>query len=225
MTRAALENGSTLLVDKPLEWTSFDVVKAVFKKTGVKTGHAGTLDPLATGLLILCTGKSTKQISAYQNLEKTYTGSFMLGASTPSFDRETTVDHVFSTDHITEEQVHAAAEKFCGVQLQMPPVFSAVKQRGVPVYRKARRGMKVELQPREIVVHQFRITQITMPMVEFEIVCSKGTYIRALARDFGDALGSGAHLFSLRRTAIGKHQVTDAWQLDDLLRALSQLPE
>lgn len=202
--------GSTLLIDKPLEWTSFDVVKKIRNITKAKTGHAGTLDPLATGLLIICTGKNTKKIEEYQGLPKEYTGTFYLGASRPSFDRETEVDQEFPIDHISEEAIYTAAKSFIGSTEQEAPIYSALKVDGTRMYEKARKGQEVKPKTRQIVIDAFDIIKIELPFVDFRIVCSKGTYIRSVAHDFGKKLDSGAYLHSLRRTKIGNFDVANA---------------
>lgn len=217
-------NGEVLLIDKPLTWTSFNAVNKIkhsiknhpsFTKDGVKlrprVGHAGTLDPLATGLLIICTGKKTKEIENYQGMEKEYTGSFYIGATTPCFDKEKEIDFTFPTEHITEALIKTTAEKFVGVQQQTPPVFSAIKVDGKRSYDMARAGQEVELKSREIEIKSFSIEAIHFPEVTFRIVCTKGTYIRSIARDFGIALNSGAHLSSLRRERIGTFDVKSAF--------------
>jgi tRNA pseudouridine55 synthase len=218
--------GEVLLIDKPLTWTSFNAVNKIkhtiknhasFIKDGVKlkarVGHAGTLDPLATGLLIICTGKKTKEIENYQGMEKEYTGTFFLGATTPCFDKEKEVDFTFPTEHITEELIRETVKKFIGLQQQTPPVFSAIRVGGKRSYDMARAGQEVELKSREIEIKSFEIESITMPEVTFRIVCSKGTYIRSIARDLGLALNSGAYLTSLRRERIGKFDVKNAMGL------------
>jgi len=213
--------GEVLLVDKPLRWTSFDVVNkirnALKKKYGkIKVGHAGTLDPLATGLLIICTGKFTKRIDEYQAQEKEYTGTIMLGATTPTLDAEMVPDRFFPTEHITPELVHEAVKKFIGEIEQMPPQFSALKVGGETAYKAAREGRELELKPRLVTIREFELTHVALPEVGFRVVCSKGTYIRSLARDLGTALGSGGYLTSLRRTRIGDYKVEDAWELQKL---------
>ena len=210
--------GQVLLVDKPLEWTSFDVVKKL--KYGLKIkkiGHAGTLDPLATGLLILCTGKKTKEIESYQAQEKEYTGTFVIGKTTPSYDLETEVDSTHDIAHITKEQVKAAAKRFEGWIDQVPPVFSAVKVQGKRAYKSARAGEEIQLKPKKVEVKLFEITAITLPEVSFRVICSKGTYIRSLARDFGQQLEVGAYLASLRRTRIGEFGVENAKTIQEIL--------
>ena len=218
-----------LLIDKPLKWTSFDVVnklryglKRLLQVKKIKVGHAGTLDPLATGLLIICTGKATKQIDNYQGMPKEYTGTLKLGATTPSYDAETEPDAAFPVDHITEAQLHAAAQQLTGFIEQVPPMFSAIKVDGQPLYKKARQGKTVERKSRTIEISQFELTEIRLPEseVDFLIRCSKGTYVRTLAHDFGAAVGSGAYLTALRRTAIGEYRVENAWELEALMGAL-----
>lgn len=217
--------GEMLLVDKPLEWTSFDVVgklRNAIKPQKVKVGHAGTLDPLATGLLIICTGKFTKKLDTYQADDKEYTGTFTLGATTPSYDMETSVDETFPLDHITEEKIYSVAREFIGDSQQTPPAHSAIKVGGERVYEKARRGETVTLKKRQIKITGFEIEKIELPFVHFRINCSKGTYIRSIAHDFGLALNSGAYLSSLRRTKSGEYNVNNAWQLDELLTAIRE---
>lgn len=220
--------GEILLVDKPLTWTSFDVVgklRNTMKPLKLKVGHAGTLDPLATGLLIICTGKLTKKIDTFQAEDKEYTGIITLGATTPSYDLETEIDQTFDISAITEEQILVAAKSFEGEQEQLPPAHSAVKIKGERVYEKARRGEDVELKPRKITISSFVIEKIEMPNVHFRIKCSKGTYIRSIAHDFGKALNNGAHLSSLRRTMSGDFHVDDAWKLDELIKAIREQKE
>lgn len=216
------EEGALLLIDKPYEWTSFDVIgklrNLLRKKTGkknIKVGHAGTLDPLATGLLIVCTGKFTKRIDEYQGLEKEYTGTFHIGATTPCFDLEKPIDNHYPTEHITEELILSAAKKLTGTIQQVPPLFSAVKIDGERAYELARRGEATEVKARTVTVSVFEITGISMPEVHFRIVCSKGTYIRSLARDIGLELGSGAHLTRLCRTRIGQFSLADALSVEE----------
>ncbi|MBR9860916.1 tRNA pseudouridine(55) synthase TruB [bacterium] len=200
-----------ILIDKPLEWTSFDVVKKMRRLAQIKkVGHAGTLDPLATGLLIVCFGKYTKKIEGIQALKKEYTGTFKIGSTTPSFDLETEEDGSYETDHITLELLEEAASGFIGDIEQVPPIYSAVKIDGKRAYEHARKGEDVKMKSRIVHIEEFEITRVELPEVDFRIVCSKGTYIRSIARDFGEALNSGAHLISLRRTAIGPYKVEDA---------------
>jgi len=209
--------GKVLLIDKPLHWSSFQAVNKIkwsLKKhlglKKIKVGHAGTLDPLATGLLIVCTGKFTKSISELQGMEKEYTGTFMLGATTPSYDLETEINATFPTDHITEELVLETVKQFWGEIDQKPPVFSAIKKDGVRLYEHARKGEEVEIASRKTTIYEFEFTRIELPELDFRVVCSKGTYIRSLAHDYGVAIGSGAHLTALRRTKIGKFSVEGA---------------
>jgi tRNA pseudouridine55 synthase len=216
-------NGEVLLVDKPLTWSSFQAVNKIKhamkqhpsllvdgQRVRARIGHAGTLDPLATGLLILCTGKKTKSIASYMGLEKEYTGTFLLGATTPCYDLEKPVDRTFPVSHITEDEIYACARSMTGEQMQTPPAFSAVLIGGTRSYELARKGEEVELAARAIEIKAFEITSVRFPEVDFRIVCSKGTYIRSIARDFGTALKSGAHLTALRRTRIGEFSVTSA---------------
>lgn len=206
--------GEVLLINKPLQWTSFDVVRKLRSLIGTKVGHAGTLDPLATGLLICCTGNMTKKINEYQAQEKEYTGTFTLGAITPTFDLESTPGHFMSLEGITEEQMHLTAQGFLGEQWQTPPIHSAIKQNGKPIYHLARKGVKVKVAPRRIWIHAFEITHIALPELGFRVVCTTGTYIRSLANDFGAALGCGAYLSSLCRTRIGDFLLKDAWNIE-----------
>lgn len=210
--------GQVLLIDKPLTWSSFQAVKklkyVLIKNLGLpkkfKIGHAGTLDPLATGLLLICTGKATKTIADLQGQLKEYTGTMVLGASTPSYDMETEVDEHFPTEHITEELLNETTKQFIGEIEQFPPVFSAIKQDGKRLYEHARAGNEVELKSRKLHIYEFELTRVALPEVDFRVVCSKGTYIRSLAHDFGKALNSGAYLSVLRRTKIGAYHVNDA---------------
>lgn len=211
------QEGKVVLIDKPLQWSSFQAVNkikwALKKHLGlkkIKVGHAGTLDPLATGLLIVCTGKFTKQIMELQGMPKEYTGTFMIGSTTPSFDLETEVNATFPTEHITEELIHETVEQFLGEIDQQPPIFSAIKKDGKRLYEHARAGEEVEIAFRKTTIHEFEITRIALPEIDFRVVCSKGTYIRSLANDFGKALQSGAHLTVLRRTKIGEFSVENA---------------
>jgi tRNA pseudouridine55 synthase len=204
-------SGEVLLIDKPIGWSSFKAVYKIRQAAGVKkVGHAGTLDPLASGLLIICTGKKTKEITKYQDFEKTYTGTITLGQSSPSMDLETEISSTNSTENITDEQILEARDTFVGKITQIPPMYSAIKINGKTLYKMARKGKTVERQPREITVTNFKITNISLPYVDFEIVCSKGTYIRSIANDFGEKLGCGGLLSSLRRTKIGAYSVEDA---------------
>tara|TARA_R110002126_G_scaffold291479_2_gene453042 strand:+ start:3759 stop:4454 length:696 start_codon:yes stop_codon:yes gene_type:complete len=216
-TEEDFKNGQVLLIDKPLEWTSFQAVnklrwhiKQRFKIKKIKVGHAGTLDPLATGLLIICTGKRTKEIHTYQGQIKEYTGTFTIGATTPSYDLETEVNETFSTDHISEELLKETTKQFIGEIQQKPPIFSAIKKDGKRLYELARKGETTEIKARTVTIQEFEITNSNLPKVDFRVICSKGTYIRSLAYDFGLALNSGAHLSTLRRTKIGNFSVDDA---------------
>lgn len=211
----SLEAGVVLLLDKPLTWTSFDVVRKVKNTLRVKKiGHAGTLDPLATGLLILCTGKKTKEIDLIQAQEKEYTGTFRLGETTPSFDLETAVDAVRPFAHLTAEEIVAATLPLTGTVQQTPPIFSAVKVDGKRAYELARTGQEAEIKSKTVDIKVFELTRIALPEVDFRVVCSKGTYIRSLARDLGEALGCGAHLARLVRTRIGEYRVEDAFSME-----------
>lgn len=218
MTTEEYLNGQILLIDKPLHWSSFQAVNklkyALINKAGLpkkfKIGHAGTLDPLASGLLLICTGKFTKRISELQGQAKEYTGTFYIGATTPSYDLETEIDQTFDTSHINETLIHETVKQFLGEIDQKPPIFSAIKKDGVRLYEHARAGEEVEIASRKTTIHEFEITRIAMPEVDFRVVCSKGTYIRSLAYDFGKALNSGSHLTALRRTKIGNYNVNDA---------------
>ena len=223
----AFVKGETLTLDKPLNWTSFDVVnklkwklKKTLKLRKIKVGHAGTLDPLATGLLIICTGKNTKKIPELQGLEKEYTGIFTLGATTPSFDLETSINEKFPFEHITEDSICEVANAMVGTQEQVPPMFSAKKINGKRAYELAREGREVELRKNRIEIKEFEVTKIEMPEVHFRIVCSKGTYIRSIVRDFGWALESGGYLSALRRTRIGSYRVKDALDVDKAIELI-----
>lgn len=203
--------GRVLLINKPLRWTSFDAVRKVRNLVKIKkVGHAGTLDPLATGLLIVCTGKFTKKINEYMAKEKEYTGSFTLGATTPTYDLESEPGNIKPIDDITTERIHSATTAFIGAIMQVPPAHSAIKIDGKRVYELARKGVDVKIEPRNVTIHEFEITKIELPVVEFRVVCSTGTYIRSLANDFGAALGCGAYLSSLCRTRIGEFKLEDA---------------
>jgi tRNA pseudouridine55 synthase len=204
-------NGEVILIDKPLQWTSFDAVKKIRILTGIsKVGHAGTLDPLATGLLIICTGNFTKKISMYMGMEKEYTGTITIGATTPTYDLESEPKNFNDINHVSLQNIYNTAIQFTGDILQTPPMHSAIKKDGKPVYLLARKGKNVELEPRKITINSFEITRIELPKIYFKVVCSTGTYIRSLANDFGNALGTGAYLNSLRRTRIGNFLVDDA---------------
>ena len=221
-------DGQILLINKPLGWTSFDVVKKIknlirtkYNLKKLKVGHAGTLDPLANGLLIVCTGKFTKRISELQGQAKIYIGDITLGGTTPSYDLETEIDTKFETNHITENLIKETTAQFIGEIEQKPPIFSALKRGGERLYEKARRGESFEIESRKVSVHAFNIITIEMPKVSFEIKCSKGTYIRSIAYDFGTALNSGAHLSKLCRTDIGDYQLVDAIDVSDFEKQLN----
>ncbi|MBN8675388.1 MAG: tRNA pseudouridine(55) synthase TruB [Chitinophagales bacterium] len=205
------EDGKVVLIDKPLEWTSFGVVSKIRNLIRIKkVGHAGTLDPLATGLLIVCTGKFTKRINEFMAQEKEYTGTFTLGATTPTYDLESEPVNFKPFEHLTAEQLHKATLSFTGEIMQVPPAHSAIKVDGKRVYELARQGKEVKLEPRKLFIKEFSITKIEMPVVHFKVVCSTGTYIRSLANDYGAAVGCGAYLSGLRRTRIGEFSVDDA---------------
>ena len=218
MTPEEYLDGQVLLIDKPLKWSSFQAVNKLkyllINKVGLpkkfKIGHAGTLDPLATGLLLICTGKFTKRISELQGQAKEYTGTFYIGATTPSYDLETEIDQTFPTEHINEALIHETVKQFLGEIDQKPPIFSAIKKDGVRLYEHARAGESIEIESRKTTIHEFEITRIALPEIDFRVVCSKGTYIRSLAYDFGKAMNSGSHLTVLRRTKIGDYDVKNA---------------
>ncbi|MET3981691.1 tRNA pseudouridine55 synthase [Mucilaginibacter sp. UYP25] len=219
-------DGQLLLINKPLEWTSFDVVGKLrnsFKPLKLKVGHAGTLDPLATGLLIICTGKMTKQIDTFQAEEKEYTGTMVLGATTPTYDLESEPEAKFETSHLTDNQIKAACAQFTGDIQQYPPAHSAIKIDGERLYEKARRGEEVELRLRNVTISEFEITRIELPEVDFRVVCSKGTYIRSLVNDFGKALDNGAYMSALRRTRSGNYKVEDAHEILELVDTIREL--
>jgi len=205
------EEGQILLIDKPIQWTSFDVIRRIRHLIKVKkVGHAGTLDPLATGLLIICTGKFTRKINEYMAREKEYTGTFTLGATTPTYDLESKPENFKSLGMISEEKIRNATKSFSGEIMQVPPAHSAIKVEGKRVYELARKGKEVKLEPRRVIIKDFEITGIDLPNVHFRVVCSTGTYIRSLANDFGEELTCGAYLSSLRRTRIGEFKIGDA---------------
>jgi tRNA pseudouridine55 synthase len=215
-------NGEVILFDKSLDWTSFDVVNSLkiflkfeFGIKKIKVGHAGTLDPRATGLVIVCTGKKTKEIETYQAQEKEYTGTFYLGKTTPSYDSETECDQEFSIEQITDELIRKTTKQFTGEIIQIPPIFSALKIDGKKAYEYARKNEKVKMRERLITIFSFEIEKIELPLVYFRVKCSKGTYIRSLAHDFGKAMNSGAYLYSLCRTAIGEYKNDDALSIDE----------
>ncbi|UGS23444.1 tRNA pseudouridine(55) synthase TruB [Flavobacterium channae] len=229
MTSEEILAGKVLLIDKPLTWSSFQAVnklKYILKRKydlpkKFKIGHAGTLDPLATGLLIICTGKFTKQITEIQAQAKEYTGTIIIGATTPSYDLETEIDATFPTEHITEELILETTKQFLGEIDQKPPVFSAIKKDGKRLYEHARAGEEVEIQARKTTIYEFEITRIQFPEVDFRVKCSKGTYIRSLAYDFGLALQSGGHLTALRRTKIGDYSVNNAISPEDFEKEIN----
>ena len=228
MTKESFLEGKVLLIDKPLHWTSFQAVnkirwhiKQCFKIKKIKVGHAGTLDPLATGLLIICCGKETKNINTYQGQIKEYAGTFTIGATTPSYDLETEVDKTYPIDHISETLVKETTQQFIGTIQQKPPIFSAIKKDGKRLYELARKGETTEIKSREVTISEFEITNINFPKVDFRVVCSKGTYIRSLAYDFGLALNSGAHLSALRRTKIGNFSVDNSLTIDGFIESLN----
>ena len=212
-----VSNGKMILIDKPIKWTSFDAVKYIRKSLQtrlqakkIKVGHAGTLDPLATGLLIICIGKETKNISKYQNLPKKYTGIIKLGETTPSYDRETEINGTYDYNHIDEDKVLNISKTFLGKQKQLPPIYSAIKKDGKRMYKYAREKINVEIEPRDIEIYDFEILNFDAPYIEFLISCSKGTYIRSVANDFGEKLKSGSHLFKLRRESVGNFTIREA---------------
>jgi tRNA pseudouridine55 synthase len=228
MTAEDFQSGQVLLIDKPLTWTSFQAVnklrweiRQAFNIKKIKVGHAGTLDPSATGLLIICTGKMTKQINTFQGQDKEYIGTFVLGSTTPSYDLESEIDQTFPTEHISEELIHNTTKQFTGEIDQYPPVFSALKKDGKRLYEYARAGEAVEIASRKVSISTFEITKIDGLYIEFRVICSKGTYIRSLAHDFGKALNSGAHLSVLRRTKIGAYDVKNAISPEDFIGSLS----
>jgi len=217
MNLEQIQNGTIFLIDKPLDWTSFDVVNKIrwnirksYHLKKIKVGHAGTLDPKATGLLVICTGKFTKRIDEIQAESKVYTGIIKLGATTPTYDTESAEDQIFPIEHISEEMIHRTAEQFIGEIEQFPPAHSAVKVDGKRLYELARAGKEIKLNPRKITIYEFRILKIEMPFMEFQVRCGKGTYIRSLAQDLGKALNSGAYLTELRRTEIGNFLIEKA---------------
>jgi len=215
------EQGQLLLINKPLHWTSFDVVRRIRHLVKVKkVGHAGTLDPLATGLLVICTGKFTKKINEYMAQEKEYSGSFTIGAETPTYDLESNPQNFKSIENVNAENVKTLAEKFVGYIPQVPPAHSAIKLQGKRVYELARKGKQVELEPRRVFIKEFEITNVELPIVNFRVVCSTGTYIRSLASDFGNALGCGAYLSSLCRTRIGSFKLEDALTIEQFENTL-----
>ncbi len=230
MTEEDFKNGQVLLIDKPLKWTSFQVVNKIrweikqrFNLKKIKVGHAGTLDPLASGLLIICTGKFTKKINEFQAQQKEYTGTFTLGGTTPSYDLETEINNTFSTKHINTNLVQEVVQHFIGEIEQKPPIFSAIKKDGKRLYEHARAGETVQIQSRKVSIHSFKILNFVAPNIDVEISCSKGTYIRSIAHDFGIALKSGAHLSQLRRTKIGDYNVKNAETIEEFIARLNLL--
>lgn len=216
------QEGEQLLINKPKNWTSFDVVRKIRYAIKVKkVGHAGTLDPLATGLIILCTGKKTKTIESLMGCDKEYTGEFFIGATTPSYDLETEVDETFPTEHINADLIHSAALSFIGDISQVPPAHSAIKVNGKRAYSLARAGKDPKLEPRKLKIYEFEILDIDLPTIKFRVKCSKGTYIRSLAYDFGKKLNSGGYLQELTRTKIGEHRLEDAYELEELLKEIN----
>lgn len=229
MEKYDFKAGATLLVNKPLDWTSFDVVNKIrwalrnkLQVKKIKVGHAGTLDPKATGLLIICTGKFTKKLESFQGLGKTYTGTLKLGATTPSYDSETEETAFFPTEHIDDLLLDKTREQFIGAIEQYPPMYSAIKVDGQPLYKMARKGKKIEVKSRPVAIYEFEFTRVEMPAIDFRVACSKGTYIRSLAYDFGKLLGSGAYLTGLCRTQIGTYLLADAWELPDLIKHIEE---
>ena len=227
-TKEEYLSGKLLLIDKPLNWTSFQVVNKIrwlirnkFSLKKIKVGHAGTLDPLATGLLIICTGKMTKEISKFQIQTKKYTGTFLLGTTTPSYDLETEPNKTFPVDHVSEDLITKSVQKFIGKIKQKPPIFSAIKKNGKRLYESARRGEDVIIEDREIEIFSFNILKIDIPNIDFEVECSKGTYIRSLANDFGEELSSGATLTKLKRTKIGEYSVDKSISIDKFINSLN----
>ena len=231
-TAELFREGTAILVDKPTGWTSFDIVNklrfALRRLTGVKrfkVGHAGTLDPMATGLLLLCTGKWTKRLSEFQGLDKEYLAELKLGATTPSRDAETAEEQLIETDHVTDQDIRAALQHFVGPQDQIPPMYSAIKVDGVPLYKRARKGQDVEVKPRKVIIQNIVLESIELPFVTITVSCGKGTYIRSLAHDIGQQIGVGAYLTKLRRTTIGNFNLEKAWQIEDLVGRIDKVTE
>jgi len=221
MTKQALEQipfleGATLLIDKPYGWTSFAVVAQLKKWTRAKIGHAGTLDPLASGLVICCTGKSTKTLGQLMGMDKEYTGIIRLGATTPTYDLESVPENIQTALHYQEEELLAVRDTFLGQIEQLPPIHSAIKQDGKPIYEKARKGEEIVVKKRQVMIHSFELEKINLPEIHFRIRCSSGTYIRSMAHDFGQKLGSGAFLQALRRTAIGDYSIESAYTIEEM---------
>ena len=229
LSKEDFESGVVLLINKEINWTSFDVVKKIknllkekFRFKKIKVGHAGTLDPLATGLLVICTGKLTKMISEIQNQKKEYTGELTMGATTPSYDLETEIDNRYDISNISESDIFSKTKLFIGEVFQKPPIFSAIKVKGERLYEKARRGEKINIKKRKITVYNFKLTKILLPKINFIIECSKGTYIRSIAHDFGKSLNNGAHLSKLVRTKIGEFDLKDAKSIIEFENELNQ---
>jgi len=227
LTENDFQNGKVLLIDKPLEWTSFDVVnflrsfiRKIYNIKKLKVGHAGTLDPLATGLLIICTGKKTKEIDNYQGMDKVYVGSMHFGATTPSFDGETEIDNEFDISDITPELLQEATKQFVGEIEQFPPAYSAIKVEGKRAYNLARKNKEVKLKSRKVTINKFTLLNIDLPRIDFAVSCTKGTYIRSLVNDFGKVLNNGAYLTQLRRTQIGDYNVNDSFTLDEFRKGI-----
>ena len=227
LSKNSIEEGEVFLIDKPLNYTSFQVVKKLrnilknkFNLDKLKVGHAGTLDPLASGLLIICTGRMTKQISDFQNLDKEYIGTMSIGSTTPSYDLETKIDRTFSIDHINENLLNTIKNNFTGTIDQVPPIFSAVKRNGKRLYEYAREGKKIDIKSKKVTINKFDLKHICIPKIDFEVNCSKGTYIRSLINDFGRDLNSGAHLVSLRRTKIGSFSINNSITIDEFIKNL-----
>ena len=229
LSKEDFESGVVLLINKEINWTSFDVVKKIknllkekFRFKKIKVGHAGTLDPLATGLLVICTGKSTKMISEIQNQKKEYIGELTMGATTPSYDLETEIDNRYDISNISESEIFSKKKLFIGEVFQKPPIFSAIKVKGERLYEKARRGEKINIKKRKITIYNFKLTEISLPKIHFIIKCSKGTYIRSIAHDFGKSLNNGAHLSKLVRTKIGEFDLKDAKSIIEFENELNQ---
>jgi tRNA pseudouridine55 synthase len=220
----SFEGGRVILIDKPLHWTSFDVIRKLRSLIKIKKiGHAGTLDPLATGLLIVCTGKFTKKINDYMSREKEYTGTFTLGATTPTYDLESEPQNFKEVGDISIDMLRETTKEFTGEISQVPPIHSAIKQAGKPVYILARKGIDVKLEPRKITVYEFEITKAALPIISFRVVCTTGTYIRSLANDFGAAIGCGAYLSSLCRTRIGEFTLDQSVPIDEFVRQIKEV--
>lgn len=221
---SSFAEGRVLLINKPMHWTSFDAVKKIRGLIRIKKiGHAGTLDPLATGLLIICTGKFTKKINEYMGMPKEYTGTITLGATTPTFDLESEPENITDTSHLTTEQIQETTKQFTGAILQMPPQHSAIKKDGMRLYESARKGIHVKVDPRPVTIHEFEIIKIDGAIIHFKVLCSTGTYIRSLANDFGETLGVGGYLSSLCRTKIGDFNVSAAQTIEDFEKEIISL--